>query len=41
MAEDSIDYRIESTFFSKAYPDSEYQGWSTEEKDKLWEKYEG
>lgn len=41
MAEDSIEYRIETTYASEEYPDSEYQGWPDAHKDRLWSKYEG
>lgn len=41
LAEDAIEYRIETTYASEDYPDSAYQGWPTAEKDKLWNKFEG
>lgn len=40
LAGDAIEYRVETTYASEDYPDSEYQGWPTDEKDKLWDQYE-
>lgn len=41
LADEAVEYRIETTYASKDYPDSEYQGWPNAHKDKLWSKYEG
>lgn len=41
LADEAVEYRIETTYASEDYPDSEYQGWPNAHKDKLWNKYEG
>lgn len=41
LAEEAVEYRIETTYASEDYPDSEYQGWPNAMKDQLWNKYEG
>lgn len=41
LAEEAVEYRIETTFASEDFPDSDYQGWPDDQKDRLWNKYEG
>ncbi|ROW02159.1 hypothetical protein VSDG_02340 [Cytospora chrysosperma] len=40
LAADQIDYRLETTYASQDSPESDYQGWPDDEKDRLWEDYE-
>lgn len=41
LADEAVEYRIETTYASEDFPDSDYQGWPDAHKDKLWNKYEG
>ncbi|CAN8102768.1 unnamed protein product [Discula destructiva] len=40
LGDEAVEYRMETTYASEDYPDSEYQGWPNDRKDKLWDRYE-